>query len=139
MNTAESTDLPQLGVREERVVTAVLKFAHISDAVRELKLHRRTVERILRRPHVMAAYRARRAEIVRGVARELRVASVEAVAALRAILKDAQAPHAARVQAARVTLEMAIRASEHEELVERVDALERARGAPALPPTTEAH
>ena len=126
--------MPQLAAgelkrSEVRVLMALFEHATIVDAAKALRVHRRTVERVLAKPHVEAAFRSRRAEMMAATSLRLRAAAAEAIEALRDVLKEEGAP-GARVSAARALLEMGLRAVELEEIEERIEALEAARTAP---------
>jgi hypothetical protein len=122
----ELPHLPRLKPREERVLSAMLEGATVADAAAALRLHRRTVERVLARPQVAAAYRTARAALMAAAFVRLRRASGVAVETLMRVMGAPDAPGAS-VSAARVVLDMALRAVEAEDLLERIAALEGER------------
>lgn len=124
---------------EERCLLALMECNTVTAAATHAKLHRRTVERIMARPHVKQAYRNLRAEILKGLARRLRGMSSKALDTLEdALASDGME----RVTAARAILDYSIRMNEREEIVDRLEDLERTRDlAPrataALPAATQ--
>lgn len=69
-------------------------------------------------------YRKARREAVSSAIARLQQAAASAVATLEETMKDAEAPFSARVTAARVILDMSLRAVELEDLEARISELE---------------
>lgn len=98
-----------------------LRAASVAAAVPE-----RTLYNWLNEPAFETAYRKARREAVRHAVATLQRSAGAAAAALASIAEDAGEKAPARVAAARVVLELAIKAVELEDLAARVAALEEA-------------
>ena len=70
------------------------------------------------------AYRRARRKVVDQARARLQQASGEAVEALREVMNDEAAPHASRVSAAKIVLDMSLKETHAEEIEERLAALE---------------
>ncbi|MBI4757842.1 MAG: hypothetical protein HY783_02400, partial [Chloroflexi bacterium] len=79
-------------------------------------------------PAVQAALKQEQASNLAGVTRRSVAAMTDALSTLREITRNAEAPWAARVSAARAILECGLRFTEALDLAERVAALEEKRG-----------
>jgi hypothetical protein len=78
----------------------------------------------MQEPTFREAYRHARREAVEQARARLQQASSEAVEALRDVMNDQDAPHSSRVSAARTVLDMAMQATNEEEIEKRLAALE---------------
>jgi hypothetical protein len=78
----------------------------------------------MQQPAFREAYRRARREAVEQARARLQQASGEAVEALREVMDDETAPHASRVSAAKIVLDMSLKETYAEELEERFAALE---------------
>ncbi len=88
-----------------------------------------TLWRWMQEPEFAEAYRkARRQAVQQAIGRIQQVCS-EAVATLKTIMEDSEAPASARVSAAKTVLETAIKAVELEDLEARLSILEEKMGA----------
>lgn len=110
---------------QERAIGALLCHDTVGAAAKAAGVSETTLGRWLRLAAFQAAYRAARQDAVREAVVDLQRASGAAVRTLVAVMDDAAAPASARVAAARSVLEGALRATELEELQERVSGLER--------------
>ena len=125
-NTATpATEPDTLNARQERFLSALLTENSTSAAAKHANCATRTAHLWLKQPEFQAAYRqARRDGVARATSR-LQAVSVDAVDALRSIVGNTEAPAYARVAAARVILDSALRAQEIEELDARIETLEQ--------------
>lgn len=75
-------------------------------------------------PEFVTRYREAFGDLVQDATRQAQQAIAPALATLREIVEDKDEPAQARIQAARSTLEYALRLSEQLDLVARIQALE---------------
>ena len=109
----------------ELAVEALLTEPTIEAAAARAKIGLRTLHRWMETPEFDALYRHSKRKIINFAISRLQQATGEAVQVLRDIMNDTDNPASARVTAARTVIEQALRAVELEELVERVEALEK--------------
>jgi hypothetical protein len=114
----------KLSRKEEAAISALLTQGTLAEAASLAGIGEATLRRWLQRDHFQAAYRRARRETVSQAVAHLQRVSGEAVETLRSIMQDDQKPSSARVTAARVILEMAVKAVELEDLEVRIAALE---------------
>ena len=101
-------------------------LAHAAEAS---GINEKTLQRWLREDTAFqAAYREARRAVVQHAITQVQRATGEVVETLRNVMQDAEAPASSRVAAARVVLDMSLRAIEIEDVEQRVAALE-AQGA----------
>jgi hypothetical protein len=81
----------------------------------------------LQQPDFQEQYRAAKSQVVAAAIGRLQQVTGEAVSTLRQIMLDKEAPASSRVTAARVILEQAIKTVEIEDVLTRLEALERAQ------------
>lgn len=107
-------------------LVALLSEPTLQDAAKVVGVNPSTIWRWQQQPEFAQAYReARRDAVTQGIAR-LQHATGEAVKTLLAVMREAGAGTAApRVSAARAVLEFSLKATEIEDLADRVAALER--------------
>jgi hypothetical protein len=111
---------------QETAVAALLTHPTLSEAAAHAPVNESTLRRWLKNPAFDTAYRDARQQIVQHAIAQVQEASLEAVATLRSILADAEAPAHARVSAARTVLELGLKAAAMDELDHRLAALEAA-------------
>jgi alpha-beta hydrolase superfamily lysophospholipase len=113
--------------KQDEAIVALLMMSTIAEASKRVGVGERTLFRWLQRDTAFqAAYReARRQAVQQAIARIQRATST-AVTTLEAVMRDPDKPSSSRVSAARVVLEMALKAIEFEDLEWRVAALETA-------------
>lgn len=116
-----------LSRREERVLVALLDGGTLTETAAACGLKKRTVDNIIGRERFRQAYRAARNDVRRAVVGRLISKATKAVDTLAEVMDSAESD-SARVAAARAVLDMATRYSEREDVVERIEALERDRG-----------
>src|SRR5262249_29152835 len=114
----------QMTAKDERLLSCLLAEPTVTAAAKAASYAERTAYRRLRDPEFAQAYReARRAAMDAAIAR-LQAAGAEFIGVLREVATDAEARASARVSAARAGLEMAMKASEVEDLAVRLSELE---------------
>jgi len=114
----------KLSRKEEAAISALLTQGTLAGAASVAGIGEATLRRWLQRDDFQSAYRRARREAVSQAVAHLQRVSGEAVETLRVIMNDDQKPSSARVTAARVILEMSIKAVELEDLEVRITALE---------------
>ena len=122
-DTTEKEDA--LTTAQHRGLVALLTESKLQDAAKAAGVNRTTLYLWLQQPAFQEAYReARRQAITRATSRLQQISS-EAVEVLREVMNNKSAQPAARVGAAKTVLDMALEATETEDLAARVEALER--------------
>jgi uncharacterized protein (DUF885 family) len=114
----------KLSRKEETAISALLTQGTLAEAAQVAGIGEATLRRWLQLDDFKTAYRRARREAVSQAVAHLQRVSGEAVDTLRAIMNDDQKPSSARVTAARVILELSIKAVELEDLEVRIAALE---------------
>jgi hypothetical protein len=114
----------KLSRKEEAAISALLTQGTLAEAASLAGIGDATLRRWLQRDDFQAAYRRARRETVSQAVAHLQRVSGEAVETLRTIMVDDQKPANARVTAARVILDVSIKAVELEDLEVRIAALE---------------
>lgn len=113
---------------QHKAVLALLEKPTVTEAARVAGVHRATLYKWLREePEFQAAHREARREVLRHVAARLQQISGEAVETLREVMSDKTQQGASRVGAARTVLDYAVKATEQQEVIERLDRLEGRR------------
>jgi hypothetical protein len=114
----------KLSRKEETTISALLTQGTLAEAASLAGIGEATLRRWLQRDDFQAAYRRARREAVSQAVAHLQRVSGEAVETLRTIMNDDQKPSSTRVTAARVILELSIKAVDLEDLEVRIAALE---------------
>jgi hypothetical protein len=110
---------------QERALQALLTVPTIAEAARIAYVTDRAIFKWLASNHnFKSAYLQARREAMGQVIGQLQQTATVAVQALREVLDDPATPHTAKVSAARVTLEMAIKGIETLDLEQRIERLE---------------
>ena len=126
---AEHQDAAQKGdtltAAQNRAVVALLTESKLQDAAKAAEVSRTTLYLWLQQPAFQEAYREARRQAVSRATSRLQQISSEAVEVLREVMNNKSAQPAARVGAAKTVLDMALEATETEDLAARVEALER--------------
>ena len=111
--------------REQRVLAALISARTVEAAAEEAGVSARTVYRMLsEREDFRAAYRRELGGIMQAVGGRLQSSALRSLAVLEEIRDDATARHADRMAAAGKILDLAFRAHEVGDLVERLELLE---------------
>lgn len=114
-----------LTVAQHRAVVALLTEPTLQDAAKSVGVDRSTIYRWFQQPAFQVAYREARHQALSRATARLQQISSEAVEVLREVMNDQAAQPAARVGAAKTVLDMALEATEVEDLSARVEALEQ--------------
>ena len=114
----------KLSRKQDQAVAALLSRPTIKAAAEATGVGEVTLWRWLQKEKFQAAYRESRRQVVSHSVGLLQQASSDAVAALRTIVLDGDAPASSRVSAPRTVLEIAVKAVELESMTARVAALE---------------
>ena len=114
--------------KQEQFIAELLSHPTVEAAAKAVGIGRETAWRWRNDPAFAEQYRKATREATRHAAALLQAAAREAVATLRAILGNG-ASEAARVSAARTTLDMALKAADLEDVQQRLDVLEQAAQA----------
>src|SRR5215831_3124398 len=104
----------KLSRKQELAIAALLTCSAITDAAKQCSIGEVTLHRWLKDATFQAAYREARRAVVQQAIVQIQQATGEAVATLRCVMRDAEAPASARVSAAKAILETAIKAVELE-------------------------
>ena len=117
--------------KQQKAIAALLAEPTVERAAARVGIGHRTLHRWQHEDPIFAdAYRdARRAAVTQAIARLQQVSSA-AVCTLASVMADDTERGATRVTAARVVLELALRAVELEDLEQRITMLEAAATAP---------
>lgn len=111
--------------KQDQALAALLLQPTIREAAQAVGIGEATLFRWMQIPSFQEAYRQLKREAVGHAVTTLQKAATEAVDTLRTVMADKGAPASARVTAARVVLEVGIKAVELEDLVARVEELEQ--------------
>ena len=114
-------------VRHDRAILALLQEDNERDACRRARISRATMTRYKRWPLFQERLQREQREMFDAAKRKLLAASAEAVATLTiASSGDAhRVPWTSRVQAARTLLALCVRIDENENILDRLELLER--------------
>jgi hypothetical protein len=111
--------------KQAAAIAALLAQRTIAEAAQQVGIGERTLLRWLQEDSAFqAAYRTARRHVVQHAIAQVQQATSTAVATLEAIMQDSTASASARVSAAKVVLETAIKGVEVEDLEARMTALE---------------
>jgi len=114
----------KLSRKEEQALAALLTNPTIGEAAKVVGVSESTLWRWLKDEGFQSSYRDARREAVSQAVARLQSIATEAVDALRGVISDTAAPAPARVSAAKIILEMAVKAVEVEDLEMRLRKLE---------------
>ena len=111
--------------KQERAISAMLQADSLRAAAKEAGISEATLHRWLKNEDFQTAYRAAKREVVNFAICRLQRSSGKAVETLETIMKGAGNPPTARVSAAKIVLEMALKGIEVEDLERRIVDLEK--------------
>ena len=114
----------KLSRKQEQAITALVTCPSITEAAAQSGLAEVTLRRWLKQEAFQTAYREARRAVVQHAIVQVQHATGEAVETLRAVMRDIDSPASARVSAAKVVVEIALRGLELEDLAMRIAALE---------------
>ena len=115
---------PGLTHKQEQAIAALLAQPTIKAAAVAAGISEATMWRWLQQNEFHTAFMQARRESVRHAVARLQSTVGDAVDTLAKIMKNAKAPYSARVTAARAVIEYSLKATELEDLAERVAELE---------------
>jgi hypothetical protein len=110
-----------------RIISALLANPNLTAAAEALGIGRSTLWRIMRNPAFQGQYREARRQVVGQSIAQLQQSTGLAVQTLRDVIANGEAPIWGRIVAARIVLELAIKAVEVEDFDARLTALEEAQ------------
>jgi hypothetical protein len=125
--------------KSEAAIAALLLHPTVPAAAKAAGVGEATLWRWLKDPGFAARYREARVQAVSRAMGRLQRAAELAVNTLILVMNDKQAPHAARVSAAKTALELAFQAIETADLQARLAALEHSLSATPPPPQPGTH
>lgn len=115
----------KLSRKHEQAITSLLTSPTICKAAEGSGISEATLYRWLKLPEFMEVYREVKSQAVSQAIGKLQQASGEAVETLRTIMMDIESPTPSRVTAAKSIIEMALKATEIEDIIKRVEELEK--------------
>lgn len=113
--------------RKERALQALLVCRTRAEAAATAGIGESTLRSYLQEPEFMARYREAFGNLVQDAARQAQQAISPALSTLQEIMADRGEPATARIQAARSTLEYALKLTEQTDILEQLRELERWR------------
>lgn len=116
--------MEELTRNQQRAIPALLTEPTITAAAEQVGVTARTLHKWLLQPDFIAAYKEAKREAMGAAIGRLQMASDKAVKTLEEVMQDKEATAASRVTAARTVLELALKATEIEEIEERLLRLE---------------
>lgn len=116
----------ELTERQRRALAALLAAPTAKEAAKISNVGERTLKRWRTLPAFQRAYREAQSELLESAVCQSRQHLTSALSALADITADANAPPAARVSAARASVELALKLGEQNDVLERLSELEAA-------------
>lgn len=113
---------------EEKALSALLTSKTKKEAAEKAGITDRTLRRYFGNPEFCKRYRAAFAGVVEDATRQVQQLLSPALSTLQEVMEDEEIPAAARVSAAKIALDYALRMTEQNDLAERLEAVEKARG-----------
>lgn len=120
----EKDDIDLLPEKQQAALVALLKSKSIKEAAGSAGVSDSTLYRFLRDPLFTEHYQRVRRQVVEAAVLRLQSDAADAAQVLRDVAHDKEAPAAARVAAARLTIELAFKGIEQGDLQQRIGALE---------------
>lgn len=114
--------------KQQRALVALLTSSTKEAAAKAAGIEPKTLRRYLADPEFQEEYRRAFASMVEDATRQAQQAIAPALSTLREIVEDREEATQARIQAARSTLEYALRLTEQLDILGRIQALEAAVG-----------
>jgi hypothetical protein len=123
---ANQTDFgANLSATQERAILALLSQPTLKKAASVVGMDETTLWRWLQEKDFHAAYMSARRETVGRALARIQQSTTDAVATLRSVMKDKQAPASARVAAAKTIIDYAVKAVTYDDLAKRIEELEQ--------------
>lgn len=113
---------------EERALSALLTSKSKKEAAQKAGITERTMRRYFENPEFCKRYREAFAQVVQDATRQAQQLLAPALSTLESVMADEDIPAAARVNAAKIALDYAVRLTDQNDLAERLTALEDMRG-----------
>ena len=113
---------------EERALSALITSKSKKEAAQKAGITERTMRRDFESPEFCKRYREAFAQVVQDATRQAQQLLAPALSTLESVMADEDIPAAARVNAAKIALDYAVRLTDQNDLVERLTALEDMRG-----------
>ena len=113
---------------EERALSALITSKSKKEAAQKAGITERTMRRYFENPEFCKRYREAFAQVVQDATRQAQQLLAPALSTLESVMADEDIPAAARVNAAKITLDYAVRLTDQNDLAERLTALEDMRG-----------
>lgn len=126
MRAARRQEAIQTTPRKERALQALLTCRTRAEAAKAAGIGESTLRGYLREPEFQARYREVFGALVQDATRQAQQAIAPALSTLREIVENDEAGAKARIAAARVTLEYALRLTEQLDIISRIEVLENA-------------
>lgn len=113
---------------QQKAIAALLASPSREDAARKCGLTSRTLRVYFKSNEFVEAYRAAFQELTENATRKAQRLLCPAFEVLKKVMQDADAPPAAKTNAARIVIDSAIKLTEVNDILTRIENLERARG-----------
>lgn len=126
LEALKGPDTDGLTEKQRRALTALLAAPTAKEAAKIANVGERTLKRWRTLPSFQRAYKAAQSELLESAVCQSRQHLTGALSALADITADANAPPAARVSAARASVELALKLGEQNDILERLSELEAA-------------
>jgi len=122
----------KFGRKREEAIAALLSNRNLEEAAHAIGINTNTLLRWLKIPEFRDEYRRARREVVSQAVARLQQATGAAGTTILRLMTDQNVPPAVRLRAAECAFALAVKGIETEDILERLEALERAPagGAP---------
>lgn len=111
--------------KQEQALLALVTSNTIREAAAQVKINEVTIYRWLKQEDFQRAHRELRREAIRLAISKLQRVTCEAIEVLAEVMRGKENLASARVSAAKTILESAFKASEMDDMLERIEDLER--------------
>jgi hypothetical protein len=112
--------------KREQAIAALLAHRNVEAAAEAIGVSVTTMLRWMKEPEFQAAYREARGTVLAQTLTRLQEAAGAAVTTVLKMMLDPNTPAGVRLRAAEIVLEQAVRASDLEDVLDRLSKLERA-------------
>jgi DNA-binding MurR/RpiR family transcriptional regulator len=111
--------------KQERAIVALIAAGTVEKAAEQISVSPSTLYRWMQDKDFKNSYRNAKSDLVTHAITRLQQISSESAETLREIMQDKEKPASARVTAARAILDTAIKAVEYENLLVRIEKIEK--------------
>lgn len=118
----------QLSPNKEKLLAALLTSRTKKEAAEAVGISERTMRTYFEDPEFCKRYREAFAQVVQDATRQAQQLLAPALSTLESVMADEDIPAAARVNAAKIALDYAVRLTDQNDLAERLTALEELQG-----------